>query len=143
MNSRIFNMLRHPYYESAVVLARAASCFATVLWSAIVLIRHDPLNYPMDLYLTRLMPAWVWAVGGLFIAGSAMWRLFRRDKPIKLGVIAYVLITMFWMHLFFTYWINQVILPPGAAAGITLVTLLSVYGLIANPRKRNNAIVPG
>lgn len=131
--------LHNPYHYSVAVICRLAVCLATVLWSAIIMFEADDLSiirYPAHALLGSLFPLRAWAIGGLVASVPAILAQLSYSAPRWVGAIAYASQMFFWSYLSFSIFANQRPIPPGAAACVFVVAVMSIYAFVANPRLR-------
>lgn len=131
--------LHNPYHYSVAVICRLAVCLATVLWSVLILIEADDLGvirYPAHALLSSFAPLRAWAVGGLVASVPAIMGQLRYYPPHWIGALAYASQMLFWTYLSFSIFANQRPIPPGAAACVLVVAVMSIYAFVANPRPR-------
>lgn len=133
----LHRVLSNPYLYSATILARIAVLFATAFWSGMVMLYPDRLNpgrYPMYAEMLAIMPARLWAAGGLVICTIALARIWFHCRPHWTGPILYANLMGFWVYLSASLFMGSLHIPPAAAACITTVALLSIFAFVANPK---------
>jgi hypothetical protein len=137
----VYSLIHHPYYYSASVLAKLGTNLASILWALIVLFaphyaKEAVTPQRLQDIVNMINAPWpideIGAVGILTMCLVLIWCLVAHYKPIKLGVIAYTALAIFWLYGAVVMWTANES-PAGATSAITTVALLSVYALLANP----------
>lgn len=139
-------LLSNPYLFSATILARIVVLFATMMWSAIVLVHPnalDPSRYPMYAIMTEFASEDVWAGVGLIACAIGIYRIVFHRAPHWCGSLLYAGVMLFWTYVAGTLFILQIHIPPGGASCITAVAVLSVFAFVSNPKKRDSNDAPG
>lgn len=133
----------HPHHYAASIVAKLATCLATIIWAVVVLSRQnalEPDRFSFYAVMTNIMPEDNWALFSLFFAAGGVYTLIAKTKPRWWGGIGYALQTMFWSYLAGTYvFFSPLPLRPATAASIIVIAILSVYAFVANPRRKLSA----
>lgn len=134
-------VLFNPYHYSGAVIARLAVSFATIVWAVIVLVKRDALiRWPGANLITDYVGENVFAVCMLFLASIALYRLVYQVKPLKIGGCLYFMMALLWVYTFaslaLAIYYGETALRPGQVSAILIVTVLSLFAFIANPKNQ-------
>jgi len=133
------DVFSNPYHYSGAILARLSVSFATIIWCAVVLYKKDALvHWPGANIITDYVGEDVYAVVMLILAIIAVYRLLRQSKPVRLGVCIYCLMALLWAYTFaslvLAIYEGETVLRPGQVSAILVITCLSLFAFIANPK---------
>jgi hypothetical protein len=129
------HIFKNPYQYSATILAKGCVNTATILWSVVVLLKRDALS-PFTSYrpMLSVMSEDYWALCLIVTSVIMLYRLVTCKPPRKIGVLAYMVLGIFWANI----WWGIVIQPgpfwPAAFGSVTVVLLLSLFAFISNPK---------
>ena len=132
-------ILSNPYHYSGVVISRLAVSFATITCCIIVLIKQDALvRWPGASLVTNYVGENVFAAVMLLLSVIAMARLLYQSKPVRIGACIYFLQALLWVYTFcylsMAVYYGETALRPGQISAILIVTALSLFAFIANPK---------
>lgn len=134
------DVLQNPYHYSGVILARITVNVATMLWAAVVIVKADALKmWPGSALLGYAMTENQLAVLLLIMSCVASGRILFHSKPMAIGALLYAGFALLWMYvwasLVIAVWLGLTSLRPGQIACVTVVTCLSVFAFVANPKR--------
>lgn len=140
---RLRSLLENPYHYSGAVLARVTVCIATMLWSAIVLVKQDALAQWLGAALFSLAQYENPIAAGFFmVAGVGLYRIIYQSKPIRVGACIYGLMALLWSYTFITLilavYTGETTLRPGQVSAIFVVTVLALFAFITNPKRHGS-----
>lgn len=129
------HLLHNPYHFAGALVARIATCSATIIWSLIVLSRENALNSPNYQRLNSTgVPEDLWAVGVALIALAMLMRIVRQSRPSWIGVIGHGLLCFFWAYLLFNHLLEPARAYPAVTALEFTIVGLSIYGFVSNAK---------
>jgi hypothetical protein len=134
----------HPYYYSSSLLAKLAVNGASALWAAIVLLAPAhakevvvPLRLRELLALIHAPTPLENIIAGvlLLVCSVLVYCLLSHRRPKPVGGIAYTTLASFWVYGAAATWTADGPTPAAAAAAITTVAAISLFALVANPKR--------
>lgn len=133
-------MFHSPYQYSATILAKLIVNLATIIWSSVVLSKADALS-PFSYYsgMTALMNEDYWATLFLLLSCIMMLRLLTCAPPVKLGLLAYLFLGGFWAYVWWGIVFREGPFWPASFASVSVVVILAVFSIIANPKRGTNS----
>jgi len=133
------DIFSNPYHYSGAILARLSVSVATMIWCVVVLVKRDALiRWPGSNVITSFLGEDLFACGMLVLSFIAVYRLLRQSKPVRLGVCIYCLMALLWVYTLATLVLaiygGETALRPGQVSAILVVTVLSLFAFIVNPK---------
>lgn len=137
------SLLDNPYQYSGQIITKLAVNGATAIWAFVVLIKSDALTtWPGSFILSGVVHENALAVALLILSAIATVRLFYKRSPIPLGACAYGLFLLLWLYTLATLLVavhlGITALRPGQLAGVVVVTALSAFAFVSNPKRRRD-----
>ena len=133
-------ILHNPYHYCGAIIARVSVNIATIIWSLVVLANKDALApTPYGELMTRYVHEDVWAAFFLAIASLMLYRIIRKSRPHAVGIIGYLILLIAWGYVEIVMLLVQRPFFPTAVATVSVITVLALYGFVANPRTRDVA----
>lgn len=135
----IDKILHHPYHHSGAVIARLGVCGGTLIWALVVL--AEPNALAITRYgapLTAYVPEdWI-ALAMAALALGLLYRVFRPSPPHPWGVLANLIMAIFWLYADIMIATTRP-WQPTSLAWVTVGVVLAAFALVANPRPSTDA----
>lgn len=133
-------MLSSPYHYSGAILARLTVSIATALWSMVVLYKEDALRtWPLSQETALHEYENAAAAAMLILCATAIGRLLAHARPVPFGACLYCAMALVWVYTLVTLitavFTGVTALRPGQIGAVTVVTALSLFAFIANPKR--------